>query len=306
MRSRSARGASAAGPAGHAADGVGCDPAVQRDRQTDAGVGGDPLRRLHGVAQCVASHRGAGLQCGRQRGDVRLRAGEYLDKSSALEWRWCQRAASTLPPPITTFTSGRNSPRQPLLTWLRANDPRSDNALGHLLRILSGGGLNPAELAALAPAKAAQRRSGDHRPCWYGMWVDTDPDPDTGVAATANWLSALDSEEASHTAQLFITALTAGSGARRERAGVWRSRRGRLTATSGMLATWASADAHHSPRRGRIDGQLVGTARTSQGESSALRTPRCRRPEICGGSLDANRRGCGCDSVAGRLLDAKG
>ena len=93
----------------------------------------------------------------------------------------------------------------PLLTWLGANDPLSDGALDHILRILKSGCSNPTELAALARTKAAQVRAGEHRAYWYAIWVDADPD--TGVEAVANWLAALERGEGSRAAQIFITAL---------------------------------------------------------------------------------------------------
>ena len=93
----------------------------------------------------------------------------------------------------------------PLLTWLRANDAPSVDALHHLLRILKGGCLDRLELATLAKAKALDGASAEHRHYWYALWVDADPD--TGVVAVENWLAGLGREEGSHAAQLFITAL---------------------------------------------------------------------------------------------------
>ena len=96
-----------------------------------------------------------------------------------------------------------------LLTWLRANDPPSDDALHHIFRILKGGSPNLAELAALAKVKATQEDVIEHRPYWYAMWIDTDPD--TGIEAIADLLAGLEGDEASRIAQLFIVALM-GSG----------------------------------------------------------------------------------------------
>ena len=92
-----------------------------------------------------------------------------------------------------------------LVTWLQANDPPSDDLMSHILRILKGGCSNPAELAALAEVKATQGHASEHRPYWYAIWVDADPD--TGIEAVANWLATLERKEGSRAAQLFITAL---------------------------------------------------------------------------------------------------
>ena len=98
---------------------------------------------------------------------------------------------------------------EPLLNWLRDNDPPGNDALLHILRILKGGCSSPPELAALAEAKAMHGRTSEHRPYWYAIWVDANPD--TGVDAIANWLSALGREEGSRAAQNFIVTLM-GSG----------------------------------------------------------------------------------------------
>ena len=98
---------------------------------------------------------------------------------------------------------------EPLMTWLSANDPPNDQALRHILRILKDGCQNPEELATLAAAKASCGRCDEHRPCWYAVWVDADPD--TGIVAVESWLGTLDPEVRSRAAQLFITALGIGN-----------------------------------------------------------------------------------------------
>ena len=94
---------------------------------------------------------------------------------------------------------------EPLLAWLQAHDPPSDDALSHVLRILKAGCSNPDELVASSKAKATSGRISDHRPSWYAIWVDAAPD--TGIVAVTKWLSALQPEEGSRAAQIFITAL---------------------------------------------------------------------------------------------------
>ena len=95
---------------------------------------------------------------------------------------------------------------EPLLAWLQANDPPSDDALGHLLRVLRSGGSKPEDLAALSSAKAMSGSINAHRPCWYAVWVDSAPD--TGTVAVTNWLATLPPSEATRDAQLFVTSLT--------------------------------------------------------------------------------------------------
>ena len=57
----------------------------------------------------------------------------------------------------------------------------------------------------LAEVKATQGHASEHRPYWYAIWVNADPD--TGIEAVANWLATLERKEGSRAAQLFITAL---------------------------------------------------------------------------------------------------
>ncbi len=96
----------------------------------------------------------------------------------------------------------------PLLTWLRASDPPSDDALRHILHILKGGCSNLVELAALAEVKATQGTVDEHRPYWYAIWVDVNPD--TCIEAIADLLAGLEREESSRIAQIFVTALMGG------------------------------------------------------------------------------------------------
>ena len=97
---------------------------------------------------------------------------------------------------------------EPLLTWLRANQPPSDEALRHILRILTSGCSDPAVLVAITKTKATRGPIPSQRPYWYAIWVDAEPD--TGVVAVANWLDGLQAEVASQAAQIFITALMGG------------------------------------------------------------------------------------------------
>ena len=94
---------------------------------------------------------------------------------------------------------------RPLLTWLQGNDPPSVDALRHVLRILTGGCSDPTELLALSRTKATAGGTVEQRPYWYAVWVDAEPD--TGVLAVAKWLDGLESEVASHAAQIFVAAL---------------------------------------------------------------------------------------------------
>ena len=93
---------------------------------------------------------------------------------------------------------------EPILDWVRTHELPSDDALRHSLRILKGGGLGSAELVTVAKTKATDHLSA-RCAYWYAIWVDAEPD--TGVNAVTDWLDGLGSDEGSHAAQLFITAL---------------------------------------------------------------------------------------------------
>ena len=94
---------------------------------------------------------------------------------------------------------------EPLLTRVRENDLPNFKALRYSIRILKGGGVNPAELGLLAQAKVAAEQSSERLPYWYAIWVDAEPD--TGISAVEKWLAGLDPKRSSRSAQLFITAL---------------------------------------------------------------------------------------------------
>ena len=94
----------------------------------------------------------------------------------------------------------------PLLCWLRRHDLPSDNALDYSLRILRGGELVRSKLVMVAKAKAkAIDHSYGQRAHWYAVWMDGEPE--TAVDALKACLEGLCSEDGSHTAQLFVTAL---------------------------------------------------------------------------------------------------
>ena len=94
---------------------------------------------------------------------------------------------------------------QPLLSWVRKTDPPSIGSLRYCLHIFKSGGVDPRDLAAVAQTKVAASPGANLLPLWYALWVDAQPD--TGVSAVSDWLAALDPDEISHAAQLFITAL---------------------------------------------------------------------------------------------------
>lgn len=102
---------------------------------------------------------------------------------------------------------------EPLLTWVRENDPPNDNALHYIIGILRGGGSGPGELAKVAQFKIAAGLPDEHAPYWYALWVDAEPV--TGVSAVAKWLDDLGSpDRSSHAAQVFISVLLRTLGGR--------------------------------------------------------------------------------------------
>ena len=92
-----------------------------------------------------------------------------------------------------------------LLSWMQTNDPPTVDSLCQTLRILNAGCLISEHLAALAKIKATQRSNSGHQPYWYATWVDAAPAE--GINAVHHWLERLEMEEASQSAQLFVSAL---------------------------------------------------------------------------------------------------
>ncbi len=94
---------------------------------------------------------------------------------------------------------------EPLLTWLRENDPPNAATLRYCLHILRGGGICSDELATLAKEKIPTIQCDKLLSHWHAEWVDAQPD--TGIPALSRWLSGLDVNWSSYTAQIFITEL---------------------------------------------------------------------------------------------------
>ena len=94
---------------------------------------------------------------------------------------------------------------EPLLNWVRENDLPNMDALRYSLQILGSGNADPADLRTLARVKAAVEQPPEYRAYWYAMWVDVEPE--SGIPSVENWLEGLGSNDGSHAAQLFVTAL---------------------------------------------------------------------------------------------------
>ncbi len=73
------------------------------------------------------------------------------------------------------------------------------------LRILVFGGIDAAELAGLAIMKITSPDNQDSIPAWYALLVDCDPD--NGIPRVKDWLTSLQSEDASYAAQNFVSEL---------------------------------------------------------------------------------------------------
>ena len=93
----------------------------------------------------------------------------------------------------------------PLLTWLRKNDPPNADTLRYCLHILRSGDICLDVLANLAKEKVSTPQCDELLSQWYATWVEAQPD--TGIPALSTWLSGLDFNRNSYTAQIFITAL---------------------------------------------------------------------------------------------------
>ncbi|MBA3015420.1 MAG: hypothetical protein KKD63_05760 [Proteobacteria bacterium] len=96
-----------------------------------------------------------------------------------------------------------------LLEWVEANPTRIEKNRHYCLHILANGGTDPARLAALARRQIEQTNDRESIPWWYALRVDCDPA--NGITEVEQWLSGLDEEVASRSAQIFVTALMGGS-----------------------------------------------------------------------------------------------
>lgn len=94
---------------------------------------------------------------------------------------------------------------EPIVAWLRKNDPSNVDTQRYCLHILKSGGMDEDELGILARNKATTPESAEPLSQWYAIWVDVQPD--SGIPALSNQLSKLDAEHGSYFAQLFIAAL---------------------------------------------------------------------------------------------------
>lgn len=90
-----------------------------------------------------------------------------------------------------------------LLHWLTEHDLRDAEGLRYSLKILHGGKLTSDALAQLAERKLAQSR--EHRPQWFAVWVDTDPN--AAIPRLEEELATLDEAKASAHAERFVAAL---------------------------------------------------------------------------------------------------
>jgi hypothetical protein len=93
-----------------------------------------------------------------------------------------------------------------LFAWLRDHDVPNSDVQRYSIVILTGGGIAPADLAALARAKVDHAIDRpEQRAAWYALWVENGPA--TGIPALEAFLDTLHGDEASLFAQAFIVAL---------------------------------------------------------------------------------------------------
>ncbi|KQW47199.1 MULTISPECIES: hypothetical protein [unclassified Ensifer] len=97
---------------------------------------------------------------------------------------------------------------EPLMEWLSANEVNNGEVLRYCFRILEGGALDPAKLAALARSKVANGGTNAMQAHWFSLWVATDPE--TAIPEVGQWLSEMDADFASESAQRFVTGLVGG------------------------------------------------------------------------------------------------
>lgn len=92
-----------------------------------------------------------------------------------------------------------------ILKWIEANPKRIYPNRHYCLQILVNGGTDPARLATLASRQIAQTNDPDSISWWFALRVDCDPE--NGIPELEQWLSSLDGETTSRSAQIFVTAL---------------------------------------------------------------------------------------------------
>lgn len=97
---------------------------------------------------------------------------------------------------------------EPIMKWLSDNEVASDEVLRYCFRILDGGELDPAKATALASSKVSCGGTEAIQALWFALWVGADPD--TAIPEVEQWLSSMDVDRASASAQLFVTGLVGG------------------------------------------------------------------------------------------------
>lgn len=96
-----------------------------------------------------------------------------------------------------------------IMTWMESSPINSDLNRNYCLRILVSGAIEPARLAELARREIARTSDLDSLAWWYAVLVDCDPQ--IGIPELEKLLSGLDEEKATHTAEIFVTALRGDS-----------------------------------------------------------------------------------------------
>lgn len=95
-----------------------------------------------------------------------------------------------------------------ILEWVIKNPNRIDANRHYCLEIMVKGGIEPVRLAELACQQITQSNDPQIISWWYALRVNCDPD--SSIHEVTQWLSDLDEETATRSAQIFITALMGG------------------------------------------------------------------------------------------------
>jgi hypothetical protein len=96
-----------------------------------------------------------------------------------------------------------------ILEWVEANPSNIHACRHYCLHILVNGGTDAARLAELANHQIAQATDLNSIAWWYALRVDCAPE--SGIPELERWLSDLDDDAATSSAQVFLTTLMGGS-----------------------------------------------------------------------------------------------
>jgi len=97
---------------------------------------------------------------------------------------------------------------EPLLKWMGRSEVLNQEALSYCIQIVISGDADTESLAKLPQSKITLDAAPEQLAVWHALWVDVDAE--NAIPRLEEWLSSLQSDVASQSAQLFITELMGG------------------------------------------------------------------------------------------------